>query len=398
MQQYSKLWSVLVLGPLLLAPVLAVEFPRVLAYLPLASLVFGSAILWRTKTAFTVPKRATAILISVVAFLALSAFVISPSEDAMERFEKLLMLLVLGSLFLWVLFLGRGFTSKKVTRWLMVSCSIGATLTCFEVLSDAMLYELIRPDVTKDEYGMAVFNRGALVITLLSLLVLFVERGTRHKAFYLLFLPVIGMLFLVESQSSQITAIAGLIFFFFFPVNHKWAWAVFFVLLSIGALSKPFLVQSAYQNLPENIHDTPLLQQAYVGHRIEIWDFIARKALEEPFFGHGLEYTRNCETFETEARFLASNSILHPHSALLQMWIELGIIGVLVFLGVSAVLICSIFSSSDAVTRKAAISLFAVSVLVSCFSYGMWQSWWIGLLFIISAIMLSILPSKEHKA
>ncbi len=398
MQQYSKLWSVLVLGPLLLAPILAVEFPRVLAYLPLASLVFGGVILWRAKIAFTVPKRATSILIGAIVFLALSAFVISPSEDAMERFERLLMLLGLGSLFLWVLFLGRRFTSKKVTWWLMISCSIGAALTCFEVLSDAMLYEFIRPDVTKEEYGMAVFNRGALVITLLSLLVLFVERATRHKAFYLLFLPVLAMLFLVESQSSQITAIAGLVFFLFFPVNHKWAWQVFYLLFAVGVLAKPFLVQTIYKNLPENIHEQPLLQEAYVGHRIEIWDFVARKALEKPLVGHGLEFTKTCETFETPQRFLASNSILHPHSFILQIWIELGLAGVIGALILSGYFLMAIFKVSDPVIRKASLSLFAVSVLVSCFSYGMWQGWWIGLLFIISAIMLSILPSKEHKA
>jgi O-antigen ligase len=206
------------------------------------------------------------------------------------------------------------------------------------------------------------------------------------------------MLFLVESQSSQITAVAGLIFFFFFPVNHKWAWQFFYFLLAVGVLAKPFLVQTAYKNLPENIHEQPLLQEAYVGHRIEIWDFVARKALEKPLVGHGLEFTRDYDNFETPQRFLVSNSILHPHSAILQIWIELGLAGVIGVLVLSAYLLMAIFKVSDPVARKAALSLFAVSALVSCFSYGMWQGWWLGLLFIISGIILSNLPAQEHKA
>lgn len=398
MEKNSKLWSIFVLGPLVLAPVLAVEFPRILAYLPLLPMIFGAFIILRENLAITIPKKPLIVLIMFLGFLSLNTFVIAPSEDALDRFKNLLMIFGFGSAFLLVLYFGRELSNKNLIKWLMVSCAIGALFICFELLFHTPVYKLTRPDMLPDDYTMAVFNRGSIVITFISLVTLFAGKGTYGKSLYLLYLPVLLMLFLVESQSAQIAAIGGLIFFFVFPFKKKWAWQVFYILLVLGMFGKPFIVQSVYKTLPDNIHENAFLQEAYVGNRIEIWDFISKEALKKPILGHGLEFTKGYDEFETDQRFLSSNKILHPHSFILQIWIELGVAGVIAFLGFSACLIKNIYKMNNERLKRASLSMFAVITLVYSFSYGMWQSWWLGLVFIIAGIILSLFDNQKHNA
>lgn len=398
MERYQKLWNILVLGPLLLVPILAVEFPRVVAFMPVVSLITGGVLLKLSKTQFNVPRSALIIVPLILAFLWLSAIAIAPSEVAVERVSKLSLVAVVGTLFLSVLYAGRIFSCPMFTKLLLGSCSIAACFICAEVLMDAPVYKIFRPDVDPKEYTMSVFNRGSLVVTFTSLLTLYLERHTRHKAFYLMYLPVIAMLFIVESQSAQIAVICGLIFFFFFPISFKWAWRVLFLLLVVGSLSAPFAVQKIYEQIPESVNDHHMLQTAYVGNRIEIWDFISRKALEKPLFGNGIEYTKGCTDFTTEKRFLKSNIVLHPHSSVLQIWIELGFVGIVGFLALSGFFFKRAYELKSAVIRKASLSIASLVFLVSCFSYGLWQGWWLGLMFVLAGIVLSQSSRFEHKA
>lgn len=398
MEKYTKSWLLFVLGPILLTPILAVEFPRVLAYLPLLSLLSGSIILWRAKVRVEIPKKAFLILFVLLGLGALSTFGINPSEDATERFSKLVLFSLLGSVFLIVMLAGRRFVTPKLSILLLVSCSIAAFVIFLEVLFGAPLYKMIRADVDAASYTMAMFNRGALVVTFISLFILFLERHKRELSFYALYLPILAMLFFVESQSSQVAVIAGLFFYFVFPTRKKWAWYGLYAVFSIGVLTAPFMVQKAFNAIPDTIHDAPIMQTAYVGNRLEIWDFVARKALERPIVGHGLEYTKGYTKFDNAHRFLKGDVVLHPHSAVLQIWIEFGIVGVTVLLMLAACFFRALYRINDAIVRKAATSVAGVIFLVSCFSYGMWQSWWLGLLFIIAGIIISNLPYKEHRA
>lgn len=100
-------------------------------------------------------------------------------------------------------------------------------------------------------------------------------------------------------------------------------------------------------------------------HRVEIWTFTAERIAERPLLGWGLDASR---TFGVAIP-------LHPHAAPLQLWLELGLLGVAVaaaFWGLLARRIASARAPGSA--AAAAAAYFTVGAL----SFGVWQEWWLA--------------------
>lgn len=391
MERYNKLWNIFVLGPLLLAPILAVEFPRILAYLPILPTLVGGFIVYKTKRQITFPK--TSIILMGVFFLyaALHSFFISVySEESIERLIKLATIIPVGFLFLCVMQAGSGLTSKNFLKYLLCSCTIGALFIVFEIITSGFVYEEIRGAFI----GNAVFNRGALTIVFLAMAAYFLTYKKQSKTLILCLMPLIAMLFFVQSQSSQSAVIVGAFLYFLFPVSHKLFWYLAYSFIAICMLAAPYLAQASFNALPDAVYDYNALQQSFVGHRVEIWSFISAQALQNPILGHGLEFTKFFDGFVTEQRFLKANSVLHPHNFIIQIWIEFGLVGILMAIGFLGVLMKFLYSIKNMLFRRAAFTSTMLILLVSCFSYGMWQSWWLGLFFIIAGVYCAV--SNNH--
>ena len=67
-------------------------------------------------------------------------------------------------------------------------------------------------------------------------------------------------------------------------------------------------------------------------HRLIIWSYVKKKILEKPIIGNGFS-SRNIanETLITERGTNYQLIPLHPHNSILQIWLELGIIGLFLF-------------------------------------------------------------------
>ena len=123
-----------------------------------------------------------------------------------------------------------------------------------------------------------------------------------------------------------------------------------------------------------------------IKHRLIIWQFALERFHEHPLLGWGLD----------SSRFLPGGNItipgvegaefmpLHPHNGFLQIWIEMGVPGVLLL---TACLV-SHFRRLTA-CRTEGPFLFGAAVAASfaflaqgLLSYGAWQSWWIALAFL----------------
>lgn len=97
--------------------------------------------------------------------------------------------------------------------------------------------------------------------------------------------------------------------------------------------------------------------------RLDIWSFTAEQTLRHPIFGWGLDASRAFQPF-----------MLHPHSAPMQIWLELGLVGAVLF----AVVWFLIFRRAAAIGPQglaAAVAYFVIGAL----SFGVWQEWWLGL-------------------
>ncbi len=391
---YQKLWNIAVLGPLLFVPILAVEFPRILAYLPILPTLIGGFIVFKTKQKITFPKTPLLLMILFFGYAVFQSIMFAVyGDESLERLIKLLPIFLVGYLFLCVLYAGSHFTSKHFLKYLLFACAIGAVFTVIEILSHGFFYEFSRETFQ----GNFVYNRGAVTITFLTLCALFLTKNKQSKSVVLLLVPLVTMFFFVESQSSQIALIVGIFLYFLYPVSKKIFWVLSYVFIAVCMLAAPYLVTLGFDALPDNIYDYKPLQQSFVGHRVEIWNFISAQVFQNPLFGHGLEFTKFFDGFVSEHRFLKSSSVLHPHNFIIQIWIEFGLVGILMAIGFLGVLMRALFSIEDLFFRRAAFTSTMLILLVSCFSYGMWQSWWLGLFFIVAGVYCAVAQTGDEK-
>lgn len=121
------------------------------------------------------------------------------------------------------------------------------------------------------------------------------------------------------------------------------------------------------------------------GFRVEIWHRVQELIGARPWFGYG---------FDT-ARLLAQGPgivFLHPHNGLLQVWLELGLVGVVLFLAWCAAMIRKTLASVQASAALATVAATLTALLVFWLvSFGIWQGWWLAAIgLVLSALSLAL--------
>ena len=75
---------------------------------------------------------------------------------------------------------------------------------------------------------------------------------------------------------------------------------------------------------------------------------------------------------------------LHPHNNILQIWLELGIVGLTIFFILIRTFFKRIYEFSHINNKVSAIAMisFLQIFFIGHISYGIWQSWWISIILI----------------
>jgi O-antigen ligase len=110
--------------------------------------------------------------------------------------------------------------------------------------------------------------------------------------------------------------------------------------------------------------------------------------LEKPVLGWGMNSARSMpggkdKVVDKNGRMYGDQLPLHPHNAVLQIWLELGLPGAILFTALIALLISRM---RDLPLTRSAMTLMVVQFLsvfmFSESSFGIWQSWWQAVLWI----------------
>ena len=129
-------------------------------------------------------------------------------------------------------------------------------------------------------------------------------------------------------------------------------------------------------------------------HRVKIWDFTANKILDRPMLGWGFNSSRYLAEKKDKSKY-GSSLQLHPHNGVLEIWLELGIIGAFMML----LLILSIGIRLGRLNpwpeRAVGLAFLMATFSISCVAYGIWQSWWVATIFLCTALLTSVLPKNE---
>ena len=133
-------------------------------------------------------------------------------------------------------------------------------------------------------------------------------------------------------------------------------------------------------------------------HRRVIWSFSKEKILEKPLLGHGIFSSKaigdQYKIINHKNKMLSAIP-LHPHNSILQLWLELGVLGIILFYIFLSTIINKIYEIKKINRQYAAFSLVSLFqiFLIGQFSYGFWQTWWISIIF-INILIYNILYKK----
>jgi O-antigen ligase len=379
---------------ILLAPLIAVTVPRGLAPLVIACCLIGTVMFRLDQGRWPVPsKRWLLILGGFLAYGALSAlWSIRPAQSLKQAFE--LAYTLIPALLFATAAVQVPLLDERRIRWFLLAWFAAIILLMLDLLHGLPVYLFMRGGVPRDsDLEGSLINRNMVAMAALC--------WPAFQAFWLrrewgaaALLPV-GLIVLVtggSSESAMVGLLAGLITLTVAMVAPK------FTRLALGV----GLVVTFFGTIPamEWLYSLDLVDHSHLPfsflHRIEIWHYASNLVFEKPLLGWGLDSSRS----------LAENVIverggyefpvlpLHPHNAYLQVWLELGLVGVCFAIAIGLTVLRGI-SCLPRQSQPVALAAFAGSMAMIAVAYGIWQVWWLGVL-ILSFLMIHVL-ARQHR-
>ena len=248
------------------------------------------------------------------------------------------------------------------------------------------------------------FNRTASVVALMVWPACIAAARRRPALGIALFAAVAIVLLLLNSSAPVLAlGLASIVF------------AIAFVRARVAAVALAIAIVAVTAATPGLNTFVPAVSRAteaaqYVNgsfnHRLQIWSYVAGRAAERPFTGWGLEASRtlgNSATVDVTTsadgkQAQAELLPLHPHNALLQVWVELGLPGaaltalLLVWLAVRVG-----FQEADRLQRAAALAALTAALVVAELSYGLWQGWWQATLWLTAALTVAVARPVDRR-
>lgn len=393
--------------PLMMCPLLAVYSKNILVYLPLITLFFSIALY---KTYWLDILRAvkgsnkvmwTGILIVLLYLIAHTMF-ISEASLATERLQKLLLVIPISGAYLSLsqcIKLSKCSTQKMLYTIMGLS-ALGAGTIIFDFHTNLSLYRFLHDVPSTSSLSKSTLNTGAISVILMGYSAFLLQDNKRAWSWGLPVILIFMALCCTESQSSQIMAfmIPAAYLFIKYMGRYKWTYWLTAGLLIAVVISKPFIVPWAYNATGEEMNNYSFIANSYVGHTISIWAYVSHKIQESPLLGHGLEIIKSqAGLFETPMKHGFDGDVIHPHSYILQVWVELGVIGIGIFLYTALNILKTIKNIKYNIPVKwSAFAVFVTLGFVRGFSFGLWQGWWIALIVMISALHIVVYQSNKH--
>ena len=273
--------------------------------------------------------------------------------------------------------------------WLYLLFVMTLGLSVFKLLPLAML---------RGEKALELWplNRAAVFAVLLAApAILAIRASVRHPAvliglfLLLLAVPVVAS----DSESAKLGLLVVLVLCPLAFWNLQLMARVVFGGMALLLLLFPFVIRWATQAAMAagfwRDNDGPLEARALIWSGMS--DFVTRA----PLFGNGIEYARFAEFLHPGLKTMHNE--VHPHSFLMQMWIDLGLVGVVLFL---ICLHALIFRTRMLAGRGGAanLALIAVSLAIWSVSHGMWQAWYLGMVAFSACIIVAVTSSVEQTA
>jgi exopolysaccharide production protein ExoQ len=319
------------------------------------------------------------LLLSAVMALAVLSSAWSADPAAPVQALKVGVLVLLG-----LTFAAAAVASPRMTQaGGVAACAVLAILLAIEALWGLPLNRAAQPEVDPGELLRNV-SRGASLLMALTwgaAAALIAHGGRTWIRLGLLVLAAGGFIAFQFGQFANTLAFAaGLLVFAAAFVAPRPVLGLTLAGLTLWLIAAPFLTPLLLSGLTIEL---PYSWNA----RVEIWSYVIERIWERPWIGHGLD----------AARMHHPPVPVHPHSVSLQIWFELGVVGVAL---TAALMIAGARQLLRAVGHNRAAAAAACGTLVSLglianLSFNLWAEWWLAAMFIAAALVGSLARRTE---
>lgn len=246
-------------------------------------------------------------------------------------------------------------------------------------------------------------NRGCNVLALFAWFVIALLIKRCHSVIALvIYIVTLYTLFLSDSLASFVGfVLSGLVFSItqYWPFNTPKLLSFCLIICSI------LFIVGVYGIDPKEVSNNQVKSfPISAKHRLFIWNFTLNKIFKKPFTGYGFNSSKKIKL--TTQDFMEYNNLklsllpLHPHNHLLQIILETGIIGFILYLSLITKYLSRwhVYFSKDTTDnmlniRSAGYACFCTFFVISMISFNMWQSWWICCYLWIT-LLFCLLTSK----
>jgi O-antigen ligase len=312
---------------------------------------------------------------------------------------------------------------RAATNGIIIATLIGGALVAFESLTQQALSRFVMNMIPFLRRGLEkhVSLNGEMVIalsdanlkrrcTVVTLLVFPVGHlltqidGDMRRRAGLAALATIAAVILMFSghQSSQVALVASTLVFLLALASRRWAVrGVVIAWIFAVVLAVPLVIWA---------HASGLYAAKWLPtsaqHRVVIWNTTAEKILKAPLLGIGADATAAVTRQEdassgprVKAGAYEATTARHAHNAYLQVWYELGLVGVAIFLAAGVAALRAVGSVPGA-QLPYFLAQFTVFAALIAFSFSIWQVWFqaaIGL-GVVTLLASAALQRSTHSS
>jgi len=248
-------------------------------------------------------------------------------------------------------------------------------------------------------HKLSALNRTASAIAILvwPVAISIAKTYGRHAAAGFIILSSVAV-FLLAPLTPLLAFVTGAAAFAVAWISFRLAKILFAAAIAFSVLIVPFLdhvaplaIELLLTNLQDHIPEV---------HRFVIWQFAAEQIMERPIFGWGLNAARVFPGGDAELLLLTTPEggritgpalPLHTHNALIQIWLELGLVGVALFAILLAVAVRAIpRMPGDRAGPAAALAVMTTGFVIAQLGFGFWQGWWLATLGTSAVITIAV--------
>jgi exopolysaccharide production protein ExoQ len=303
--------------------------------------------------------------------------------------------LAMLALVLWVSASGIAAVEPDVRRKVGMALTFGLVfaliLLVFELSTDSSFYRMLSGRQIDPDVPLFRYNRGTTAVVLLvwPAAAWAWAQERRGTAVGLIAISIAAAAY-GDSASALVAGLLATLTAALAALAPSFALSLCLLVAGAFTAAAPWLlinllgwIKPFADSLPPSVLD-----------RIEIWNHGAKAVFEAPVLGQGIGIIRHLPVPDSAIsgyRFLVKPPT-HPHDAALQVWLELGGIGVALF-GVLVWLATRGLGTLEAPWRAAGIASVAAIIFTAMVSYGLWQETWLGIIGMTALAFRALAPA-----